>query len=84
MAQYVNIPLTQSEQEIIAAYEENYNYMSQTHDNLVKLLESKINSSPAQYSEAAERLARFLDKFKQFSKERGELLKDIHIDRRTV
>lgn len=84
MATLLNIPLLPSEQAIIDAYETNYNLMSKTHDSLIQLLESKINSSPKEYAETAARLEKFTKRFKQFSDERSNLLSEILINRRTI
>jgi hypothetical protein len=81
---YFNIPLTPSEKELIESLEKSFDYLCDLDSKMLNLLESKINSSNADYQNVLDRFTRHRENLSRFSKERSEILSEILIKRRTI
>lgn len=81
---HLNIPLTDSERELVNTLEHNYDYLCKIDKNLLDLLDSKINSPEPEYQAIKQQLEQHRKNMEKFAKERRKIFKDIFIDRRTI
>jgi len=81
---HLNIPLTESERELVNTLEHNYDYLFMIDKKLLDLLDSKINSFESEFQVIKPKLESHRKSMEKFAKERSEIFKVIFIDRRTI